>query len=81
VALIESLSPTSPPAPAGCAAPSDDDYEAAVIANIHVQAVRVQNICSLVSVTLDLSSAHYAWWRDNVLLTLRRYSLSLITCC
>jgi hypothetical protein len=54
----------------------DDDYEATVIANIHVQAVSIQNICSLVSVTLDLSSTHYAWWRDNVLLTLGCYSLS-----
>jgi hypothetical protein len=25
---------------------------------------------------LDLSSTHYVRWRDNVLLTLRRYSLS-----
>jgi hypothetical protein len=42
-ALIEPPSPmpTPPPAPAGHAAPSDDDYEATVIANIHVQAVDV----------------------------------------
>jgi len=36
----------------------------------------VQNIRSLISVTLDLSSTHYAHWRDNILLTLGRYSLS-----
>jgi hypothetical protein len=30
----------------------------------------------LVSVVLDSSSTHYARWRDNVLLTLRRYALS-----
>jgi hypothetical protein len=66
----------SPSAPTGHATPSDDDYEVAVIANIHVQAADVQNIRSLISVTLDLSSAHYARWHDNVLLTLGRYSLS-----
>jgi hypothetical protein len=54
----------------------DDDYKAAVIANIHVEAVGVQNIRSLISVTLDLSSTNYAWWHDNVLLTLGHYSLS-----
>jgi hypothetical protein len=35
----------------------------------------MQNIRSLVLVTLDLSSTHYAWWHDNVLLTLRCYTL------
>jgi hypothetical protein len=35
VALIEPPAPTLPLAPAGRAAPSDDDYEATVIANIH----------------------------------------------
>jgi hypothetical protein len=38
VALIE---PPSPLAPVGRAAPLDDDYEVAVIANIHVQAAAV----------------------------------------
>jgi hypothetical protein len=75
-ALIEPSSPTPPPVPVSGATPSDDDYEAAVITNVHVQAVGVQNIRSLVSVTLDLYSMHYAWWHDNVLLTLGRYSLS-----
>jgi hypothetical protein len=36
----------------------------------------MQNIRSLTSVMLDLSSTHYARWCDNVLLTLGRYSLS-----
>jgi hypothetical protein len=63
-------------APTGRAAPSGDDYEAAVIANIHVQAVGMQNIHSLISVMLDLSSTNYTWWRNNVLLTFRRSSLS-----
>jgi hypothetical protein len=35
-ALIEPPSPTPPLAPTGCAAPSDNDYEATVIANIHI---------------------------------------------
>jgi hypothetical protein len=73
--MIEPPSPTPPMAPAGDAALLDDDYEAAIIANVHVQAADVQNIRSLILVTLDLSVTHYAWWRDNVLLTLGRYSL------
>jgi hypothetical protein len=75
-ALIEPPSPTLPPAPASRVAPSDDDYEAAIIANIHVHAAGVQNIFSLVSVTLDLSSSDYARWHDNVLLTIGCYSLT-----
>jgi hypothetical protein len=75
-ALIEPPSPTPPPAPTGRVAPSDDDYEAAVITNINVQAASVQNIRSLVSVMLDLSSSNYVWWHNNALLTLARYSLS-----
>jgi hypothetical protein len=65
-----------PPVPASHATPSDDDYKAAVIINIHVQAASVQNICSPISVSLDFSSTHYAWWHDNILLTLGLYSLS-----
>jgi hypothetical protein len=68
--LIEPPSRASPPAPASRTALWDDDYEVAVIANIHIQAVDVQNIRSLVLVTLDLSSTHYTRWRDNILLTL-----------
>jgi hypothetical protein len=75
-ALIEPPSPMPPLAPTGRAAPLDDDYEAAVIANIHVQAAGVQNFCSPISVTLELCSSDYARWRDNVLLTLGRYSRS-----
>jgi hypothetical protein len=81
VALIEPPSPMPPLAPASHAAPSDNDYETVVIANIHVQAAGVQNTRSLISFILDLSFAHYARWHDNVLLTLGRYSLFLITCC
>jgi hypothetical protein len=75
VALIEPPLPTPSPAPTSCAAPSDEDYEVVVIANIHVQTTSMQNIHSLVSVTLDLSSMNYGWWHGNVRLTLGRYSL------
>jgi hypothetical protein len=74
VILIEPTSPTPPLTPVCGAAPSNGDYEAVVIANVHVQATGVQNI-RLISVTLDLSSMHYTRWRNNVWLTLERYSL------
>jgi hypothetical protein len=77
VALIEPPPPTLPTASTGGTTPSDDDYEAAVIANIHVQAADMHHIRSLISIMLDFSSTHFARWRDNVLLSLRRYSLSL----
>jgi hypothetical protein len=78
VQLIKASAPPSTPAPdgSGSSSSTDDDYEAAIIANLHVQASSVQNIRSLVTVVLDASSAHYARWRDNVLLTLWRYALS-----
>jgi hypothetical protein len=76
VQLIEASAPPSTPAPDGSSSLTDDDYEAAIIANLHVQASSVQNIRSLVTVVLDASSAHYARWRDNVLLTLWQYALS-----
>jgi hypothetical protein len=44
VVLIEPPSPTPPPAPSGGAALSNDDYEAIVIANVHIQATGVQDI-------------------------------------
>jgi hypothetical protein len=46
VAMIEPPSPTLTLAPTGRATRSDDDYEAAVITNIHVQATGMQNIHS-----------------------------------
>jgi hypothetical protein len=73
-ALIEPPSPTPPrPQPAALLR---RDYEAPIITNIHVQTTGVHNIHSLISVMLDLSSVHYARWRDNILFTLRHYSLS-----
>jgi hypothetical protein len=44
------------------------------IASLHAQAASVHNIRSLVSVMLDPASTHYTHWRDQVLLTLRRYA-------
>jgi hypothetical protein len=40
--------------------PDTADYEAAIIANLHIQATDVPNIHSLVLVVLDSSSTHYA---------------------
>ena len=45
-----------------------------MVAQLHLQAVGVQNIRALVSVLLDPASS-YGRWRDQVLLTLRRYAL------
>ncbi|CAN6163028.1 unnamed protein product [Urochloa humidicola] len=44
-------------------------------AHLHLQAVGVQNIRSLVSVVLDTTSTSYARWREQVLLALTRYAL------
>jgi hypothetical protein len=43
--------------------------------NLHVQAVAVQNIRSLILVVLDTSSGNYARWRDQFLLTVGKVSL------
>ncbi|KAF8692258.1 hypothetical protein HU200_039863 [Digitaria exilis] len=45
-------------------------------AHLHLQAVGVQNIRSLVSVVLDTTSTSYARWREQVLLALTRYALA-----
>ncbi|XP_025801768.1 uncharacterized protein LOC112881316 [Panicum hallii] len=45
------------------------------VAQLHLQAAGVQNIRALVSVLLDPASSSYSRWRDQVLLTLRRYAL------
>ena len=52
-----------------------DTFEASTIASLHAQAADVQDIRSLVPVVLDVSSGHYARWRDLVMLTLQRYAL------
>ena len=46
-----------------------------MVAQLHLQAAGVQNIRALVSVLLDPASSSYGRWRDQVLLTLRRYAL------
>jgi hypothetical protein len=50
-------------------------YEATVVANLHLQAAGVQNIRSLVPVTLEPSSTNFATWHGH-LLTLKRYALT-----
>ena len=45
-----------------------------MVAQLHLQAVGIQNIRVLVTVLLDPTSS-YGRWRDQVLLTLRRYAL------
>ena len=48
----------------------------ALVAQLHYQTGHsVQNIWLLVPVVLEPESPSYAWWRDLVLLTLRRYAL------
>jgi hypothetical protein len=37
--------------------------------------VAVPNVCSLVNIVLDATFDNYAWWGDNMLLTLTRYAL------
>lgn len=57
----------------------DDDaayLEAATVANLHAQAIGVQNIKALVPIVLNPMSAHYCNWCGYVLLTLGCYSLS-----
>lgn len=51
-------------------------HEAAAIANLHAQAVAVQNIRTLVPVVLDLGSPNYNKWRGRFLITLGKYSLT-----
>jgi hypothetical protein len=50
---------------------TEDMYEVYTIANLHAQAVDVQDIRSLVPVILNPFSNHYARRRDFVLLTLQ----------
>jgi hypothetical protein len=50
-------------------------HEAAAIANLHAQAIAVQNIRNLVLVVLDLNSGNYNRWCDQFLLTVGKFSL------
>jgi hypothetical protein len=49
--------------------------DAVLTTHLHVQTVGLQNIRSVVTIVLEPSSPDYKWWRDLVLLTLRRYAL------
>ena len=48
----------------------------ATAASLHVQAVAVLNIRSLVPITLDLASNNYAKWRRLIIVVLRKYALT-----
>ena len=50
-------------------------HEAAALVNLHVQAISVQNIWSLVHVLLDINARNYTRWRDQILLVIGKYSL------
>jgi hypothetical protein len=49
--------------------------EAAVLLNLHAQAVSVQNIRTLVPLLLDVNSTFYARWKESFLDVLGKYSL------
>ena len=66
-----SSSRQAPPAGSGARYDPTDP----MVAQLHLQAVGVQNIRALVSVLLDPASSSYGRWRDQVLLALRRYAL------
>jgi hypothetical protein len=50
-------------------------YEDTVVAKLHIQPVVMMNIHSLMNIILDATSSNYARWRDNMMLTLTRYTL------
>jgi hypothetical protein len=58
------------------APPLPSEFEVAVIANLHAHVAGALNIQALVSVVLDPVSTHYTRWRDQVLLTVQRYTLN-----
>jgi hypothetical protein len=55
---------------------TSSEYEAAVIADLHMQAAGIQNIWSLVTIVLEVTSTDVSRWRDQILLTLKRFSLA-----
>jgi hypothetical protein len=69
----------------GITIPQDDDDDrsidagsnpdAGLIAHLHVQAVGLQNIRSMITIVLEPSSLDYKWCHDLMLLTLRHYAL------
>jgi hypothetical protein len=63
------------PSTASSSAPPPPTYGGDV-ATLHTQVSGIHNICSLVSTVLDPSSIVYTHWRNQVLLTLKRYDLA-----
>jgi hypothetical protein len=63
------------------ATPTKDRYDTttacdtAVIAHLHTQTTMIQDIRTLVTIVLDLSTTKYPTWCDMVLLALCRYAL------
>jgi hypothetical protein len=55
--------------------PATSSYEETVVAGLHLQAVAVLNVHSLVNIVLDSSSTIYANWRDLMMMVLERYAL------
>jgi hypothetical protein len=49
---------------------NSSSYKDTVVAILHIQAVAVPNVRSLVNIVLGATSDNYAWWRDNMLLAL-----------
>jgi len=71
VDMAESSSRQATPDDAG----SRPDPTDPLVAQLHLQAVGIQNIRALVSIVLDSTSTSYGRWRDQFLLALRRYAL------
>jgi hypothetical protein len=69
-------SSSSPPTAASQLVPTaSSTYKDTVIAELHLQATVVLNVCQLVNIVLDSSSTKYASWRDLMEQALQRYTL------
>jgi hypothetical protein len=55
--------------------PATSSFEETIITGLHLQAVAVLNVRSLVNIILDSSSTTYASWRDLMIMVLERYAL------
>jgi hypothetical protein len=55
--------------------PATSSYEETVVAGLHLHAVAVLNVRSLMNIVLDSSSTPYARWRDLMMMVLERYAL------
>jgi hypothetical protein len=73
--MPSSPSSASSPAAASPLVPTaSSTYEDMIIAELHLQAAAVLNVCQLVSIVLD-SSTSYASWHDLMEQALQRYTL------